>query len=281
MDELRRLIGTEHGLDEVAGALRDAVQRLAPPVVGALSVTCSDESEAEGCTAFGRQFIEHLLPDLKTGARAAFRTCNLGARYEEGSIRIAEHHFALPASAHSFKVLVVKVNAHVGVSEGSAGLRYGPIRRYDAESVACGALYGLLKGDELPAIRELRKTFTADGQDRIAALLDPRRVRPEYRPLLAAVASARLQAARAVVDIGKHRPHTPTLYLIVPCVTLNRTGPDTELVVGCAQVDWRTPRPAAEYEGLGDDPAAYRVDLSAGQLRIAESEQERGNKLTR
>ena len=270
MDELRKLIGMEHGLAEVSGALRGAVQRLAPPVVGALEVTCSDEAQAECCAAFERQFVEHLLPDLKTGARAPFRTCNLGARYEDGAVRIAEHHFALLASVRSFKVMAVKINAHVAVSEGPAGLRFGPLRRYDADSVACGALNGLLKGDELPAIRELRKTFAAGDRDRVAMLLDARRVPPEYRLLLAAVASARLQAARAIEDMRRHKPHSPTLYLVLPCVTLNRTGPDAELIVGYGQVDWRHAEPQVQYEGLGDDPARYRVELSAGQLRVAE-----------
>ena len=42
----------------------------------------------------------------------------------------------------------------------------------------------------------------------------------------------RLQAALATDDIRNHVPRTPTLYLLLACVTLNRTRPDTELVVG-------------------------------------------------
>jgi hypothetical protein len=270
MDELRRLIGVEHGLDEVSGALRDEVQRTAALVVGALEVNCADESELECVAAFQRHFVEHLLPDLKTAARAPFRICNLGARYEEGAVGLAEQHYALPVSARSFKVLVVKVNAHVAVSEGPGGMRFGGMRRYETDSAACGALHALLRGDELPALAELRRTFAADGHDRIAALLDPRRVAPAFRYLCAAVVNARLQAGRAVADIRKHKSHTPTLYLVVPCVTLNRSGPDTELVVGYGWVDCRKAEAPVKYEGLGDDPARYRVGAQGGRLEVTE-----------
>ncbi len=270
MDELRRLIGVEHGLDEVSGALRDEVQRTAALVVGALEVNCADESELECGAAFQRHFVEHLLPDLKTAARAPLRICNLGARYEEGAIGVAEHHYALPVSARSFKTLVVKINAHVAVSEGSGGVCFGAMRRYDAESRACGALHALLCGEELPAVAELRCTFAAGGRDRVATLLDPQRVAPAQRYLLAAVVNARLQANRAVADIRRHKPHTPTLYLVVPCVTLNRSGPDTELVVGYGWVDCRRPEASEKYEGLGDEPERYRVELSGGRVRVAE-----------
>lgn len=270
IDELHDYIGKERDLDAVGGALRDAVLRLQPPVVGALELNCSDESELECGAAFQRQFVDHLLPDLKTAARAPFRTCNLGARYEWGSVRVAEHHYALPASARSFKVMVLKLNGHVSVADGPRGPRFGPMRRYDAESAACGALHALLAGQKLPALTELRDALAGDGHDRVAALLDPQRVEPAYRHLFAAIVSIRRQTERALDDIRAHKPHTPTLYLVVPCVTFNRPGPDTEMVVGLARADRRRDEPIVEYHGLGDDPARYRVQLSTGRVRVSE-----------
>lgn len=271
IDELRDLIGKERDLDAVSGALRDTVLRLHAPVVGALELNCSDESELECGAVFQRQFVDHLLPDLKTAARAPFRTCNLGARYEWGSVRVAEHHYALPASADAFKVMLLKLNGHVSVETGPQGPLFGPMRRYDTESAACGALHALLAGQKLPALTELREALTGDGHDRLATLLDPQRVNPAYRHLFASIASIRRQAERALDDIREHHPHTPTLYVVVPCVTFNRSGPDTEMIVGVARVDRRGDGTAVEYHGLGDDPARYQVQLAAGRLRVCES----------
>lgn len=270
MRKLRELVGVETDLDVAAAALRDTVQELDPPVVGALEVTCSDESQLEASAAFQRQFVEHLLPDLKPAARAPLRTCNLGARYEWGSVRMAEHHFATPAAAGAFKVLLVKINGHVSVSGSASAPHFGPMRRYETDSAACGALHALLRGEDLPALEELRETLRCAANDRIATLLDPRYAPPPLRYLLAAVCSARLQAARAVNDIRAHRPAGPTLYLVVPCVTLNRPGPDTEIVIGYSVADLRRDPPAFEYHGLGDDPANYRVRLRGDRVRIEE-----------
>jgi hypothetical protein len=270
MKPLHDLIGKERHLDEVNATLRHVVHGTAAAVVGALEVNCSDESQLECTASFQMQFVEHLLPYLKIAARAPMRTCNLGARYEWGSVRVAEHHYATPAAHEAFKLLVVKVNGHVSASEGPDGPLYGPMQRYQADSTACGALHSLLAGGEWPALVELRETFQSDGRDRITALLDPRQVAPEYRYLFAAIVGARLQARRALEDIQQHRPHSPTLYLIVPCVTFNRPGPDTEFVVGFYWADCRTRSCEARYDGLGDDPERYRV-ISEGQwLQVVE-----------
>jgi hypothetical protein len=164
--------------------------------------------------------------------------------------------------------MLVKLNSHVAVSGTAHAPQYGPMPRYETESTACGALQALLRGDRLPALDELRQTFTAQRQDRIETLLDPQRVEPASRYLRAAITNARLQAQRAVQDIQAHRPHSPTLYLVVPCVTLNRRGPDSELVVGFCWAECRPDPPDVCYEGLGDDPARYRVDGSGRRLRL-------------
>ena len=49
------------------------------------------------------------------------------------------------------------------------------------------------------------------------------------------------------------------MFLVLPCVTINRPGPDTELLVGQYGIDWTQDSAEIKYSGLGDNPAAYRV----------------------
>ena len=271
MERLKRLIGREVDLEQVAATLRECVKTFATPVVGAHHVTCSDESEIECIEAFQHTFVEALLPSLGPEKKAAFRTSNLGGRYEQGAARIAEHHYATPESRDQAKCILIKINGHVSVTQAPEGLLYGPMERYHAESTACGALHALLGGTQAPFADALRQAFTADGKDRIATLLDPQRVDPTYRYLLAAIASARLQAARALADIQEYQEVTPTVYLIVPCVTLNRRGPDGEIVCGFHVADYRDDDDQVEYVGLGDDPARYQVSYEGDRLRVVET----------
>lgn len=266
---LRELIGVECPLADVSRALCRFVRSTSAPVVGAMEVTCSDESEHECAAAFQSEFVEQALPPLKDGFRAAFRTSNLGARYECGSVHIAEHHYATQASAAAYKLMIVKINSHVSVVEEDGRLRFGPMQRYDTASTACGALHALLSGGQLPALTELRELFGKDGVDRIGALCDPARVHPDHRYLFAALAAAHLQVRRAVDDIRSQPPRSPTLYLVVACVTLNRPGPDTELVGGYHVIDHRSAGRADKFFGLGDDPAAYRLALTPRGLLVS------------
>jgi hypothetical protein len=257
--KLHDLIGKESRLESASSALREFVGELSPSVVGAHHVTCSDETERECAEAFQRWFAGRMLPNLKPAVRVALRTVNRGARYERGSVHVAEAHFAASASQGATRVLVVKINSHVAVRDTVAGRAYGRLTRYGRESACCGALTALMEGAELPAVRELARVFALDGRDRVGVLHDSHRVPPEQRALLAAVVNARLQARRAVADIKERRPHAPAIFLVVPCVTINRPGPDTELVVGQYGIDWTGKSPKVRYIGLGDDPAAYRV----------------------
>ncbi len=261
--KLHALIGTECKLESTSAALREFIEELSPAVVGAHHVTCSDETERECAEAFHRWFAGRMLPELKPAGRAAFRTVNLGARYEWGAVRAAEEHFVprsgSPSPSGDLKVLLLKLNSHAAVRDTPQGPEYGWLDRYGCQSACCGALGALLEGSELPAVQQLAKLFDIDGRDRVSAILDTARVPVEQRALLAAVTNARLQARRAAADVEEHRPHGPTIFLVVPCVTLNRSGPDTELVVGQYGIDWTGKSPEIKYRGLGDDPARYRV----------------------
>lgn len=272
MSELRKLLGTEVDLDRSNRALRDYVRSLGAPVVGAMHILCADESEWECAEAFQRHVVSELLPPLKFAQRSAFRLCNLGARYEEGALAVAEHHYATPEAQHTFKTLVVKVSSHVAVEGAGPTCRFGQMRRYEAESTACGALHALLAGKDLPALRELGQHFRTERDDRLATLLDPDQVRPDQRSLFVAVTNARLQAARVERAVAHLRAHGPTIYVIAPCVTLNRAARDTELLCGLATADCRDDQPKTEYVGLADDPARYELHDDFGHLRVTDTD---------
>lgn len=272
MDSLLHLIGREGSLHEVTRAIRNEVQSLHAPVVGAVHVTCSDESERECLDAFQQGFVKDMLPSLKFARSSAFRVATLGGRYEWGGVRIAEQHFATEASEGHFKAMVVKVNAHVSVETDGHALHFGQLARYRKRSTYCGALHALLgAGQELPALDDLREAFVSEGLDRVTVLNDPDQVAPELRVLYAAVASARLQARRIMLDIQDYVPATPTVFLIHPCVTLNRAREDSELLCGVYRADYRGSEPSYEYAGLGDDPRAYTMDQAHGMIHVTDA----------
>jgi hypothetical protein len=256
---LQNLIGVESSLTDVALAIRDLARSFDVPVAGAYHVTCSDETEWECAEVFQTVLAESLLPPLKPSRRVAFHTMNLGARYETGAVAVAEHHYATPEAAETTKLMVVKINSHVAVRDTPDGVESGTLIRYGANSGCCGALEALLAGKILPAVDELKKTFSHDGINRVATLLDDRLIPKSHRALFAAVTNARLQAARAVEDITAHTPASPTVYLVAPCVTINRPGDDTELVVGHYGIDATEPEVEIRYRGLGDMPSEYRL----------------------
>ena len=268
MKRLQDLLGKEHNLDTVSRALRDYGRSVRAAAVGAHHVTCSDECERECVEAFQQWFAQDMLPELKFSSKSPFRTANLGSQYEWGGVPIAEHHYATPETRDAFKLLVVKLNAHVAIDKSGTTVRYGRMDRYGADSTFCGALQALLSGAYLPALDKLREAFRSEGIDRLAMLRDPEVVDQEMRALLAAVVSARLQARRVILEIQQYKPVTPTLHLVLPCVTVNRKQRDTELVVGMYTADSRAGEPKVEYQGLGDDPSKYRIKSGHGWLHF-------------
>jgi hypothetical protein len=269
-DSLRDLIGAERSVGGVAQALYLATTELNPPAVGALHVTCADETEHECAAAFQKGFVQFTLPALKSLQQAAMRLANLGGRYDWGAIRIAEEHFATRASHEAWKLIVVKVNAHVGRVAGEDGVFYGRLHRYGTDSACCGALAGMMEGGHEPALEDLRVAFRSEGEDRLSVLLDEEKVHPARRALDAALVSARLQGRSALLDIQDYQPATPTLWLVVPCVTVNQPGTDTEILVGTYVADGRGDTLETTYLGLGDDPLAYRLEAEHGRLRVVD-----------
>ena len=103
------------------------------------------------------------------------------------------------------------------------------------------------------------------------------RVDPLYRPLYAAIVSARLQARKVVLDIQDHQPDSPTYFVVVPCVTVNRHERDTEVVCGVYTVDTRDAAGAGAeaesvYSGLGDDPAAFSTEIEHGRFTVTDDQ---------
>ena len=162
LDEFKQLVGCEYRLHDLNLVLRRYVRSLGAPVVGAMHITCADESEWECLSSFQRSFVNELLPELKFTQKAPFRLVNLGGRYEWGAIPVAEHHYATAEARCDFKVLLVKVNAHVAVEQAGPVFRFGKMRRYDSESVACGALHALMEGGDRPFLHDLREAFCLD-----------------------------------------------------------------------------------------------------------------------
>ena len=283
MDRLRQLVGHEKTLKEVTQTLYFSAESLGSAAVGAMHVTCADESERECADVFQHGFVQHMLPPLKPGSASTFRLANLGGRYEWGAVRIAEPHFATREAGDRFKLLVVKINAHValehdpghhtGISEESETRPFtlGRWKRYGRESACCGALHSLLEGRHEPFAEALREAFGSEGHDRVAALLDESRVDPTYRPLYAAMVSARLQARKVTLDIQDYSPVTPTFFLVLACVTINRHDRDTEILSGIYTIDGRNGGRGVTYFGLGDDPAAYETRIrSRGRFHVTD-----------
>jgi len=260
------MVGKERSLNEVTQALHFFADSLRAGVVGALHVTCADESETECAEAFRKGFAHYLLPPLKLADRVPMRLANLGGQYEWGAARIAEQHYVAP---RGFKLIVVKINSHVGVQLPTdpvtlgkiPAVRLGVLRRYDSESPSCGALHALLEGSTLPFAERTRELLGSEGLDRESILRDDSKVDPATRMLTAALVSSRLQARKAILDIQDYLPPTPTYWLIVSCVTLNRPARDTEIVTGFYVLDTRGGDHTPTYHGLGDDPSTYRITL--------------------
>ena len=274
MTSLSPLVGVESTLGRVAGAVRQFAEDLGAPVVGGFQICCSDEVERETAEAFDRYFVRELLPALKGDRRAAFLLANLGARYEWGALRIAEEHFATATSRHAYKLLVVKLNTHVAVRNTPEGPVYGTLNRYGESSACCGALAAVFEQVQLPAIRELREQFAHGDARRLEVLGDPGRVAPRYRALFTAITGAWLQAGRVVLDVREFRPASPTMFVVLPCVTINRADDlDTELLVGQYGIDRTGSEIAAKYHGLGGDPARYRARHEQGRLVVVEEEE--------
>lgn len=268
MQELIKLIGHEFTIKKISRTLCDIVQDLRPGVVGAMHITCADESEHECVQAFQKGFVQHHLPELKFAEQSAFRISNLGGRYEWGAVSIAEEHFVLPATPSSFKLMMIKINSHVGVIVEEDRERYGFIKRYGRDSSCCGALNALMAGKKGPFLEELREVFRSAGTDRLQILADPGRVAPELQALYAAAVSAELQARQVMTDIRAHQSQVPTLYLVVPCITLNRPETDTEILCGVYTADRRTSSMKEEYVGLSDDPAHYSFSIHNRNITI-------------
>ncbi len=271
MNALQASIGVEEELVQVVWRLRELAQEVPASVVGGCQITCSDEAEWECVHAFQQSFADALLPGLKPNFRAPLRSVNLGGRFERGLVGIADEHFSTPPTRGAPKLMVFKINSHVGVRGTPHGPEYGWTDRYGLLLRCCGTLGALLDGRDLPAARQIEALLLNGDARRLAVLRDRSAVAVEHQSLAAAVLNARLQTGLAVAEIERYRPLTPTLYLVVGCVTINRPGPDTEIVVGEYGIDWTGSTPTVKYQGLGDDPAAYRIHHHLGRVSVEDN----------
>jgi hypothetical protein len=170
--------------------------------------------------------------------------------------------------------MLIKLNSHVSVIRGESGPLYGKRQRYQnqQESYFCGALQDLLDGGQSPSAKDLREAFQSEGKNRIETLLDPQQVDPSLRSLFVAIVNARLQARKCIVDIQDQAGPAPVSCIVLPCVTLNRPGRDTEMVCGVYSVDRRVHPAAVSYCGLSAEAETYQVEYRVNRLSITSKE---------
>jgi len=270
LDRLVGDIGVETPQDRVAYDLKFAVRELRAPTVGVLHVTCSDEAERETVEIFQRCFVQDLAPRLTIGGCSALRSANLGGRFEWSSLAVAEANFSQAKGADDFKLMVVKINSHVGVIESHTTKRFGMIDRYGKEAPACSALRGFLDGTRQPHqyVSSFQEQFSSEGLDRRERLKE---IADAYRYLAAAVVSARLQARSAAMEAQDHLPVNPTVYVIIPCVTLHCRERNAEILAGIYLIDRRSDKVEGFYRGLGDDPLNYSFSENHGLVQVSDA----------
>lgn len=269
MQALRELIGAERAVSAVPRALCEHAREVGAPITGGVLVTCVDEAEAEQAHAFHDGFVRHVLPPLKFGHPSAFRLAMPGGQYEFAAVRTAERNFAAAGRVGERKLMVVKVNAHTGFAEHDGAPSFGYAHRYGGTTPCCGALHVLLSGGRLPS-PGLAEALGSEAVDRLAALRDPAQVPLRERGLRAALASARLQARKVVLDVQDYRDAPNTRWLIVACATINRADRDTEILCGFYRSVGAGQAQQFEYQGLGDDPVAYVLSEKNRHLLVGD-----------
>lgn len=168
---------------------------------------------------------------------------------------MAEEHYAVEESRSGFKVILVKINSHVSAEDKGDRQVFGRMSRYHRESTYCSALDQLLQGRRGYAyLEQLHETFLSERLDRIALLNDPDRVDPQCRNLFVAVANARLQARKAILDIQDYHPLTPTYFVVGAFVTINRERHDTEVLCGFYNADLQESAARIPIPGAGRRP---------------------------
>ncbi len=265
------ILGRELAPGELPRKLATWVRLQGYENAGALVLTCADETERECAELFQSQLLERILPRLKMAHYAPFRLANLGARYEPGALAIAQDHFVMKTNTAAPTLVIVKLSSHVAVDERSDGLVFGQMQRYGTSSTACGGLCALLAGTQgLPCVEDLHDTFRRGGIDRLAALLDPERVPPEHRAVLAAVCNSLLQASRVIDEIGGQDTGQAVHYLVLSTVTMNRPGNDTELLCGWRHIRLESGSLHSEVACLPDDPAQLQVTIESKLVTVEE-----------
>ncbi|MDE0895473.1 MAG: hypothetical protein OSB10_02700 [Planctomycetota bacterium] len=270
--ELERLIGTEQRLGAVGRAIVSVARKTHSKHVATLHVTCSDEREKECADDFVNTVVRELGDGPYT-RRAPMRTANLGARYEWGCAPLASNHFDAEGTANS--LLIIKISSHVGFVQNEGVREYGLLDREHLTTHSCGALCCLLDGATKPFTHELELLFGSEGLDRLGLLRDVNVIPAAERAVAAGVINARLQARKAMLDVGEHSwrypGKSPERILVVSCVTINRPGVDHELLAGFygGVLDSSSPSGVKfTWTGLSDDPQELAVTHVAGALNL-------------
>lgn len=257
---LAALVGRELELGLLSGAISDSVGTTTAATVGAVHITCADEAQHRVIEKVQELIVEPHVTPMASGERTAFRLINLGGHHEGGALDIAEDHWAgAHDPATGPKVMLVRVDAHVGVDDDPHGSRiYGHFLRFGRDSVACGALAAILRGQALRGGEGF-----VDSEVRARRILE---AFPEHtRMLAAAICRAELSAADCRAEIETLSHDTPTVWLVVATVTLNHPDRHASMLTSVTVVDENL---SEDGFGLGTDPERYHLDYADGALCV-------------
>ena len=249
--DLEAIVGRELELGLLSGVLSDTVGAVDVETVGAVHITCADEAQHRVIEKVQELLVERHVTPMASGEHTIFRLINLGGYHEMGALDIAENHWAgAHDPATGSKLMVVRVDAHVGVDADPAGAPiYGHFLRFGHTSVACGALAAVLRGQAMPGAEGF-----VDHEVRARRIIE---AFPEHtRMLAAAICRAELSAADCRREIQTMAHDTPTVWLIVATVTLNHPDRHASMLTSVSVTDEQLVESGA---GLGIDVERYQI----------------------
>lgn len=257
--QLNAILGRELELGLLSDALSNVVGAAACPTVGVVHITCADEAQHRVIEKVQELLVEPHVTPMASGERTAFRLINLGGHHEHGALGIAEEHWAGAHDDDRPKLMVVRVDAHVGVDHDPAGRPlYGRFLRFGRSSVACGALAAVLKGVAMRGAEGF-----VDNEVRARRILE---AFPEHtRMLAAAICRAELSAQDCLDEIHRLEPQSPTVWLVVATVTLNHPDRHSSMLTSTHLVGDTT---QPHHSGLGTDIDRYQIDHPDDRLVV-------------
>lgn len=270
MNDLRRIIGKEHALDQFHLIVRRAAGQV-PDVssYGACLVTCADERLGVTRSGFDRAVATPLISDAANARDRVFSVSNMAGRLEPGAFSLVDDHFTR-ADGKGSKLLVFEIASHVGRIKKGTDFEYGHVDRYGRISTCCGALTVLLDAPSTtdtvrhPWYEQLNAFF---GPVRLDAL---RGITDSTRMVATAIVHAAIQAESAVSEVFQNPPAMPTHVLLIGGVAVNQQWADGFLPVSYHHLRAHRGGQVEIVSGysLRTTPEALRIDVSRARIEV-------------